>query len=67
VEPRKEEEVIHQIIPLSDFIVSEVLDRDHLPISFWILGHVITREISAQVETHSHTHTQIFFEVWTLI
>jgi hypothetical protein len=32
--------VVHQNVQLSDIIVSDVLDSDHLPIVFHILDHV---------------------------
>jgi hypothetical protein len=42
--------VVHQNIRLSDIIVSDILDSDHLPIIFHILDHVKIRNISEPVE-----------------
>jgi hypothetical protein len=42
--------VVHQNIRVSDFIVSDILDSDHLPIVFHILDHVKIRNLSESVE-----------------
>jgi hypothetical protein len=42
--------VVHKNIRLSDVIVSEILDSDHLPITFHILDHVRTKQISKPLE-----------------
>jgi hypothetical protein len=42
--------VVHKNIRLSDVIVSDILDSDHLPIIFHILDHVITKQISKPLE-----------------
>jgi hypothetical protein len=41
---------VHKNIILSDVIVSEILDSDHLPIIFHILDHVRTKQISEPLE-----------------
>jgi hypothetical protein len=42
--------VVYQNIRLSEAIVSEVVDSDDLPIVFYILDHVTTRNLSDPVE-----------------
>jgi hypothetical protein len=42
--------VVHQNVHLSEVIVSDVLDLDHLPIVFHILDHVTIRNLSDPVE-----------------
>jgi hypothetical protein len=42
--------VVHKNIRLSDVIVSDILDSDHLPIIFHILNHIRTKQISKQLE-----------------
>jgi hypothetical protein len=42
--------VIHQNVRLSEVIVSDVLDSDHLPILFHILDHDTTRNLSKPIE-----------------
>jgi exonuclease III len=42
--------VVHQNARLSEVIVSDVLDSDHLPILFHILDHVTTRNLSDPIE-----------------
>jgi hypothetical protein len=42
--------VVHQNIKKSDSTVSDILDSDHLPVVFHILGPVKTRNISEPVE-----------------
>jgi hypothetical protein len=42
--------VVHKNIRLSDVIVSDILDSDHLPIIFHILDHVITKQILKSFE-----------------
>jgi hypothetical protein len=42
--------VVHKNIRLSNVIVSDILDSDHLPIIFHILDHVRTKSISAPFE-----------------
>jgi hypothetical protein len=42
--------VVHQNIRLSDVIVSDILDSDHIPVIFHILDHVKTRNPSEPVE-----------------
>jgi endonuclease/exonuclease/phosphatase family metal-dependent hydrolase len=42
--------VVHKNIRLSNVIVSDILDSDHLPIIFHILNHVRTHNLSAPAE-----------------
>jgi hypothetical protein len=42
--------VVHQNVRLSEVIVSDILDSDHLPIIFHILDHVKIRDLSTPVE-----------------
>jgi hypothetical protein len=42
--------VVHQNIRVSDVIVSDILDSDHLPIVFYIQDHVKIRNISEPTE-----------------
>jgi hypothetical protein len=42
--------VVHQNVRMSEVIVSDVLDSDHLPILFRILDHVTTRNLSEPIE-----------------
>jgi hypothetical protein len=42
--------VVHKNIRLSDVIVSEILNSDHLPIMFHILDQVRTKQISEPLE-----------------
>jgi hypothetical protein len=42
--------VVHKNIRLSNVIVSDILDSDHLPIIFQILDHVRTKNVSAPLE-----------------
>jgi hypothetical protein len=42
--------VVHTNIRLSDVIVSEILDSDYLPIIFYILDHVRTKQMSETFE-----------------
>jgi hypothetical protein len=42
--------VVHQNIRMSDAIVSDILDSDHLPIIFHILDHVKIRNLSDPIE-----------------
>jgi hypothetical protein len=42
--------VVHKNIRLSNAIVSDILDSDHLPIILYILDHVRTKTISAPLE-----------------
>jgi hypothetical protein len=42
--------VAHRNIKLSEVIVSDILDLDHLPIMFHILDHVRTKQISKPLE-----------------
>jgi hypothetical protein len=42
--------VVHQNIRVSDVVVSDILDSDHLPILFHILIHVKIRYLSGQIE-----------------
>jgi hypothetical protein len=42
--------VVHKNIRLSNVIVSDILDSNHLPIIFHILDHVRTKTISAPLE-----------------
>jgi hypothetical protein len=42
--------VVYKNIRLSDGIVSDILDSDHLPIMFHILDHVRTKQISEPLE-----------------
>jgi hypothetical protein len=46
--------VVHKNIGLSNVIVSDILDSDHLPIIFHILDHVSTKTISAPLEIITH-------------
>jgi endonuclease/exonuclease/phosphatase (EEP) superfamily protein YafD len=41
---------VHQDVRLSEVIVLDILDSDHLPIMFSILDHVKAREVSDPVE-----------------
>jgi hypothetical protein len=43
--------VVHQNIRVSDVIVSDSLDSDHLPIVFHILDHVKITNLSEPIET----------------
>jgi hypothetical protein len=42
--------VVHKNIRLSNVIVSDILDSDHLPIIFHILDQVRTKNVSAPLE-----------------
>jgi hypothetical protein len=42
--------VVHQNIRVSDVIVSDILDSDHLPVIFHILDHVKIRNLSDPTE-----------------
>jgi hypothetical protein len=42
--------VVHQIIRMSDVIVSDILDLDHLPIIFHILDYIKIRTLSEPIE-----------------
>jgi hypothetical protein len=42
--------VVHQNIRVSDVIVSDILDSDHLPIIFHLLNHVKIRNLSDPIE-----------------
>jgi hypothetical protein len=42
--------VVHKNIRVSDVIVSDILDSDHLPIVFHILNHVKIRNLSEPIE-----------------
>jgi hypothetical protein len=42
--------VVHQNIRVSDVIVSDISDSDHLPIVFHILDHVKIRNLSEPIE-----------------
>jgi hypothetical protein len=42
--------VVHKNISLSNVIVSDILDSNHLPIIFHILDHVTTKNVSAPLE-----------------
>jgi hypothetical protein len=42
--------VVHQNVRLSEIIVSDVLDSDHLPVLFHTLDHVTTRNLSDPIE-----------------
>jgi hypothetical protein len=42
--------VVHEIIRVSDIIVSDILDSDQLPILFHILDHVKIRNLSDPIE-----------------
>jgi hypothetical protein len=46
--------VVHKNIRLSNVIVSDILDSDHLPIIFHILDHVRTKNVSAPLEKSTH-------------
>jgi hypothetical protein len=43
--------VVHKNIRLSDVIVSDILDSDHLPIVFHILDHVKIRNLLKNLQT----------------
>jgi hypothetical protein len=45
--------VVHKNIRLSDVIVSDILDSDHLPIVFHILEHVKIRNLSEPIEKYT--------------
>jgi hypothetical protein len=42
--------VVHKNIWLSEVIVSEILDSDHLPVVFHLLGYVRTQSLSDLVD-----------------
>jgi hypothetical protein len=42
--------VVHQNIRVSDVIISDILDSDHLPIIFHILDHVTIRNLSDPIQ-----------------
>jgi hypothetical protein len=42
--------VVYKKIWLSEVIVSDILDSDHLPVVFHLLGHVRTRNLSGRVD-----------------
>jgi hypothetical protein len=42
--------VVHKNVCLSEVIVSDILDSDHLPIIFHLLDHVRTRNLSDLVD-----------------
>jgi endonuclease/exonuclease/phosphatase family metal-dependent hydrolase len=46
--------VVHQNIRESDVIVSNILDSDHLPMTFHILDHVKIRNLSERIEKFTH-------------
>jgi hypothetical protein len=43
--------VVHRNIRLTNYIVSDILDSDHLSIAFHILDHVTTTKLSERTET----------------
>jgi endonuclease/exonuclease/phosphatase family metal-dependent hydrolase len=46
--------VVHQNIRLSGVTASDILDSDHLPIVFYILDHVKTRNLSEPVKQFTY-------------
>jgi hypothetical protein len=42
--------LVHKNIRVSDVIISDILDSDHLPIVFHILDHVKIRNLSEPIE-----------------
>jgi hypothetical protein len=46
--------VVHRNIRLSDVIVSDILDSNHLPTVLHILDHVRTKQISKPLETFTN-------------
>jgi hypothetical protein len=44
--------VVHQNIRVSDVIVSDILDSDHLPVIFHILDHIKIRNIREPIEKY---------------
>jgi hypothetical protein len=42
--------VVHKNVWLSEVIVSDILDSDHLPVVFHLLGHVRTTNLSGLVD-----------------
>jgi hypothetical protein len=42
--------VVHQNVGVSDVIVSDILDSDHLPIIFYVLDHVKIMNLSVHIE-----------------
>jgi hypothetical protein len=42
--------VVHKNVQLSEVIISDILDFDHLPIVFNLLDHVRTRNLSDRVD-----------------
>jgi endonuclease/exonuclease/phosphatase family metal-dependent hydrolase len=46
--------VVHQNIRVSDVIVSDILDSDHLPVLFHILDHVKIKKASEPIEKFTH-------------
>jgi hypothetical protein len=43
-------DIVHRIVWLSEVIVSDILDLDHLPVIFHLLDHIRTRNYSDPVE-----------------
>jgi hypothetical protein len=41
---------VHNTVRLSKVIVSDILDSDHLPVTFYLLDYVTTRDLSDPVE-----------------
>jgi hypothetical protein len=46
--------VVHKNIRLSHVTVSDILDSDHLPIVFYILDHVRTKNISEPIQKFTY-------------
>jgi hypothetical protein len=51
--------LVHQNIRVSDVIVFDILDSDHLPIVFYILDHVKFRNLSTSKVTLSDINNDI--------
>jgi hypothetical protein len=48
--------VVHRNIRMSDVIVSDILDSDHIPIIFHILDHVKIMKLSEPIEKFTDWH-----------
>jgi hypothetical protein len=46
--------VVHKNGRLSDVVVSDILDSDHLPIIFHLLGHIRNRNLSGPVDKFTY-------------
>jgi hypothetical protein len=46
--------VVHKSVRMSEIILSDILDSDHLPVVFHLLGHVRNRTPSDPVDKFTH-------------